>query len=114
MPFVIVHPRYRDILARSGLASAADFLACAGEPICLREDRRVERVALDENLTGYLKKETRVLFRERLSSWWGGYGWSSKSVREGIVLGELARAGIGCPTVLALGEEDGQAFLLLK
>ena len=84
MTFVIVNPRYRDALARCGLASAGDFLACAGEPVCIREDRRVERVALHENLIGYLKKETRILQRERLSSWWSGYGWSSKSVREGI------------------------------
>jgi tRNA A-37 threonylcarbamoyl transferase component Bud32 len=114
MPFVIVNPRYRDALARRGLASAADFLTCAGAPVCIRQDRRVDRVALDDVLTGYLKKETRVLFRERLSSWLGGYGWSSKSVREGIVLGELGRAGVACPMVVALGEEGGQAFVLLK
>jgi tRNA A-37 threonylcarbamoyl transferase component Bud32 len=114
MSFVIVNPRYRDLLAQSGLASPADFLACAGAPVCIRADRRVDRIHLAENLVGYLKKETRILWRERLSSWWGGYGWTSKSVREGIVLGEVAYAGIGCPTVIAIGEEDGQAFVLLK
>jgi len=96
MPFVIVNPRFRDLLAQSGLASAADFLACAGEPVCIRAERRVERVVLAENLIGYLKKETRILLpRTSLSSWWGGYGWSSKSVREGIVLGNSpARASV--------------------
>jgi tRNA A-37 threonylcarbamoyl transferase component Bud32 len=114
MAFVVVNPRYRNVLARSGLASAGDFLACAGEPVCLRADRRVERVVLGGNLIGYLKKETRILGRERLSSWWSGYGWTSKSVREGMVLGEVGAAGIACPVVLALGEEHGQAFVLLK
>ncbi len=114
MTFVEINPKYRDALAQAGLASAADFLACAGEAVCIRADRCVERVVLSENLVGYLKKETRILLRERLSSWWGGYGWSSKSVREGMVLGEVGRAQIGCPTVMALGEDGGQAFVLLK
>src|SRR5262245_53929653 len=107
MSFVIVNPRYRDPPAQSGLARPADFLACAGAPVCMRADRRVDRIHLAENLVGYLKKETQILWRERLSSWWGGYGWTSKSVREGIVLGEVAHAGIGCPTVIAIGEDDG-------
>ncbi len=114
MAFVEINPKYRDMLARAGLASASDFLACAGESVCVRPERRVDRVMLSDNLVGYLKKETRILLRERLTSWWGGYGWSSKSVREGIVLGELGREKIGCPTVLALGEDAGQAFVLLR
>ena len=100
MSFVIVNPRYRDALAQAGLASAADFLACAGEPVCFREDRQVERVSLTDDLTGYLEEGKRIHLRERLSSWWDGYGWTSKSVREGIVLGEVASAGVGCPTVI--------------
>jgi tRNA A-37 threonylcarbamoyl transferase component Bud32 len=114
MAFVEINPKYRDLLAEAGFACAADFLARSGEPISIREDRRVERVALTDDFAGYLKKETRILIRERLSSWAGGFGWSSKSVREGMVLGELARAGVGCPVVLALGEAEGQAFVLLK
>lgn len=114
MSFVEINPKYRDMLAQAGLSSADDFLACAGESVSIRDDRRVELVVLPDNLRGYLKKETRILFRERVSSWWRGFGWTSKSIREAIVLGELAKAGIGCPEVLALGEANGQSFVLLK
>lgn len=113
MAFVDVHPKYRDWLAEAGLSSAADFLACAGEPVCVREDRRVDRVMIGP-MAAYLKKETTIRLRERISSWWSGYGWASKSVREGMVLEELASADVAAPMVLALGEENGQAFVLIR
>lgn len=114
MEFVEINPEYRDALAELGLASAGDFLSCAGELYSRRPERRVERVLLGGGLVGYLKRETTILLRERLTSWFGGFGWTSKSIREALVLRALADAGIGCPTILALGESGGQAFVLLK
>jgi tRNA A-37 threonylcarbamoyl transferase component Bud32 len=114
MSYLEINPLYHDTIAEAGLASVADFLACEGEPVRVRANRRVERIALPDGTIAYLKKESHIPLRERLVSWWSGYGWMSKSVREGAVLGDLTRNAIGCPTILALGEDAGRAFVLLK
>jgi tRNA A-37 threonylcarbamoyl transferase component Bud32 len=62
----------------------------------------------------YLKKEHRVSWRDRLAHAWLGFGWVSKSLREGRMLRQVERAGIGCPRALAWGEADGRAFLLVR
>ena len=66
------------------------------------------------SVEAYLKTDRRIPFRDRWMSWWAGYGAAAKSVREGRVLQQLREAGIGCPEVLALGEDDNEAFVLLK
>lgn len=114
MGFLEIHPKYRAVLRQAGLRTASDFLAAAGTDVNIRPERRVQRLDLGGGLVAYLKKETRIWFRERLGSWWSGFGWTSKSVREAFVLGELTRENVGCPLVLALGEESGQAFVMLK
>jgi tRNA A-37 threonylcarbamoyl transferase component Bud32 len=43
-----------------------------------------------------------------------GFGWVSKSVREGRLLRQLEAAGIGCPQAIAQGEHAGRAFVLLR
>src|SRR6476659_3957800 len=113
MAFVEKNPRYDDLLRHAGLETADDFLGAAGEPVNLRAGRQVQRLVLAGDVIGYLKKE-RVRPRDRWMSWWAGYGGVAKSVREGLVLQQVAAAGVGCPAVLALGERKGEAFVLLK
>jgi tRNA A-37 threonylcarbamoyl transferase component Bud32 len=71
-------------------------------------------VATAQQLGVYLKKEHRVRWRDRLAHWCLGYGWVSKSTREGQMLRQVERAGIGCPRALAWGEDDGRAFLVVR
>jgi tRNA A-37 threonylcarbamoyl transferase component Bud32 len=71
-------------------------------------------IATAQQLGVYLKKEHRVRWRNRLANWCLGYGWVSKSTREGQMLRQVEGAGIGCPRALAWGEDDGRAFLVVR
>ncbi len=113
MSFVEVHPEYRDALARLGLTAAADFLRLQGTIQGGHPDRHVVQVTVGGDPC-FLKKEHRVSWRDRLAHWWRGFGWISKSTREGRLLRRLEAAGIGCPRALAHGEADGRAFLLMR
>lgn len=117
MSWVSIHPEHEQDFKRLGLETAADFLCLQGVILGGHPDRHVRRVELLREwgppLVAYLKREHRVRLRDRLASVWAGLGWSSKSAREARILQEAARAGIGCPRVLAFGEETGQAFLLV-
>src|SRR5207244_7864122 len=62
----------------------------------------------------YLKREHRVLWRDRLRSAAAGFGFASLAVREDRTLTALRTAGVACPEWMAAGEDDhGRAFLLL-
>jgi tRNA A-37 threonylcarbamoyl transferase component Bud32 len=112
--FVERCPEHADLLDEAGLVHVDEFLHCVGDVVQHRPNRQVHRVSLAGRATGYLKTDRKIPLRDRWMSWWAGYGAVSKSVREGRVLQQLREAGIGCPQVLALGEDDGEAFLLLK
>src|SRR5436305_1791168 len=107
MAFVEITPRYRAALAREGLATAADFLRLGGVITCGHPDRNVARLELGgagERLGVFLKREHRVPWRDRWANAWAGFGFVSKSRREGVLLRQLASAGVGCPEVIAVGE----------
>lgn len=113
MSFVEMHPEYRDALASIGLSAAEDFLRLQGSILGGHPDRHVLQVSLDIG-QGFLKKEHRVDWRDRLAHAWRGFGWISKSTREGRLLRQLEAAGVGCPVAIAHGEAEGRAFLLLR
>jgi tRNA A-37 threonylcarbamoyl transferase component Bud32 len=117
MAVLDVNPRFRDVLAGHGLATAEAFLQLPGVIFCGHPDRHVVQVTLGQGpaaVTAFLKKEHRVPRRDRLVNAWAGFGLVSKSRREFVLLRALREAGIGCPEPVAAGEEDtGKAFLLL-
>jgi tRNA A-37 threonylcarbamoyl transferase component Bud32 len=113
MAFVEILPPYRVALAGRGFTSARAFLDWTGVILSGHPSRHVLRVRTG-NASFILKKEHRVPLRDRLGSAWAGFGWSSKSVREARLLERLRDAGVPCPEVVALGEDGGQAFLLLR
>lgn len=114
---VVVHPRYRQWLAKCGLASAESFLALAGEVVCGHPDRHVARVELHAGVkarVAFLKREHLVGRRTRWRNWRAGFGWVSRCEREAVTLKRLEEAGLPGPQWVAYGEHDGQAFLLVE
>lgn len=89
-----------------------------GEIVSGHADRHVVRVILGQGrrrFVAYLKREHRVRLRDRFSSWWAGYGWVSKSVREARVLAELRKANIPVPHCLGAREDaSGRACVLIR
>jgi tRNA A-37 threonylcarbamoyl transferase component Bud32 len=119
MPRILaVNPRYRDLLASSGLKRVEDFLELRSVVISGHPNRNVGRVTLGSGpnaVQTFLKREHRVLGRDYFSSWRAGFGWVSRSVREARLLAALRQASVGCPEVIAVGEDGaGRAFLLLR
>ena len=115
--FVVVHPRYRQWLAKCGLVSPESFLAVVGEVVCGHPDRHVARVELHAGVkprVAFLKREHLVGRRTRLRNWRAGFGWVSRCEREAITLRRLEEAGLPGPQWVAYGEHDGQAFLLVE
>jgi len=113
MSLLEVHPEEGDTLAKLGLASAADFLRLQGVIQGGHPDRHVLQLTVGI-LPCFLKKEHRVSWRDRIGHWWRGFGYVSKSTREGRLLQCLEAAGVDCPRALAHGEAEGRAFLLLR
>lgn len=117
MSWVQIHPRYQEYFHHCGLRFAGDFLRLPGVVLCGHPDRHVVLVNLepgDSSFGMFLKKEHRVPWCERLVSYRAGFGFVSRSAREARQLELLRQAGIGCPEALAVGEENDQAFLLLR
>src|SRR5437763_16512805 len=98
-----IKPQYAAMLAAHGLKNANDFVELDGPIISGHPDRHVRRVTIGGEAY-YLKREHRVPFRERLSSYLGGFGFVSVSVREARVLYALSDAGISVPECAAVGE----------
>lgn len=112
-PFIEVHPSMRDDLQAMGLTSPAAFLNLPGEIVSGHPDRHVMRVVLPDGRICFLKKEHRSRWKDRWANWRAGFGWSSKSVREGRLLQQAERFKIG-PPWLAFGEDGRErAFLLI-
>src|SRR5262249_21421561 len=76
--FVEVHPQYRDFLKQLGMREAEDFLSLPAIIVSGHPDRNVARVKLGSGpslITGYLKREHRLPWRDRLTNAWAGFGW---------------------------------------
>jgi tRNA A-37 threonylcarbamoyl transferase component Bud32 len=113
-----INPAYEDLLREAGLTRAEDFLSLADTIVSGHPGRQVSRVTLGsgpEAVNGFLKKEHRVPWKERLANAWAGFGPVSKSWREAETLRVLRPYFPGCPEWIAAGEApDGRAFLLLR
>lgn len=97
-----------------GLNTPDAFLELPGEIVSGHPDRHVMRVELPDGHICFLKKEHRVRWKDRFENWRAGFGWCSKSVREGRMLSELEVHRIGTPASLAFGEDGrGRAFVLV-
>ncbi len=144
MAWVEIMPPFEALFRRHGMESAASFLGWIGVLVNHHRHRQVEQVAfsplppgegpgvrvkhqppdalpspptpLPEGEGGkfYLKKQSAVTWHERFRNAWAGFGWCSTAVREGATLQALRRAGVSCPEVAALGEDDRQAFVLMR
>jgi tRNA A-37 threonylcarbamoyl transferase component Bud32 len=118
MSFVEVNPRYQGFLEEQGLVHADEFLALSGHVVRSHADRQVVRVRLGNGaaaFTAFLKREDRVAWKDRLANACSGFGFVSKSYREAGLLRSLQRAGVGCPEMVAAGEDaDGHAFVLVR
>jgi heptose I phosphotransferase len=113
MGFMTINPRYRDLLARHGLTCAERLAALPGLIVTGHPGRHVARVTIGDDIA-YLKREHRVLWRDRLRSAAAGFGFASLAVREARTLTALRAAGVACPEWIAAGEDgQGRAFLLL-
>lgn len=122
--FVHIAPHYADVLRRNGLCSAADFLRVQAPIVSGHPDRHVLLVELHADtgarndsgvkLVAYLKKEHCVGWRARWKNAWAGFGMVARSTREAVHLRAVERAGILCPEVMAWGEAEGQAFVMLR
>jgi tRNA A-37 threonylcarbamoyl transferase component Bud32 len=102
-------------LAAAGLSAWTALVErSSGTLVSRHASRDVLRFPLGDGWA-FLKRQYRVGWRERLASWWAGFGWVSRSRREWRVLHALQTAGVGCPEPLAVGESaDGRAFLLVN
>lgn len=118
MASVLAEPEYRELLREQGLTTCAAVTALPAVVIGCHPDRHVARVLVGAGaaaVPAFLKHERRVSWTDRLKNWWAGFGFVSKSVREARSLRALRAAGVGCPEVMACGEEErGGAFLLVR
>jgi hypothetical protein len=118
MAFLEINPFYEALCRRLGLTTVEAFLRLPGVVVTGHPDRHVARVTLDEGpgaIHGFLKRQHRVRFKERLGNALQGFGFVSKSAREAAVLQRARAAGVSCPDWIALGEDlPGCAFLLLR
>lgn len=114
----VVHPRYRQWLAKCGLTNAAAVLSLVGEVVGGHANRHVRVVSLNSGNVerqAYLKREHRVGWRVRLKNRLAGFGAVSRSEREAMMLGQLEAAGLPAPQWLAYAEDStGKAFLLVE
>ncbi len=114
--WVEVNPDFIESFEALGLETPDQFLELEGEVVSGHPDRHVVRVNLPRfSRTFYLKKQHAVMWREKLRNWLAGFGWISRSEREGITLKQLTAAGLSCPRWAAFGVDGiGRAFLLVE
>jgi tRNA A-37 threonylcarbamoyl transferase component Bud32 len=113
MGLLSINLRYCDLLARHGLTCAERLAALPGVIVSGHPGRHVARVAVGDQVA-YLKREHRILWRDRLRSAAAGFGFASLAVREARTLTALRTAGVACAEWMAAGEDNhGRAFLLL-
>jgi tRNA A-37 threonylcarbamoyl transferase component Bud32 len=116
-----IAPGYRSVFRRLGLTDPEAFLELPGAAphiVSGHPDRHVVRVQFGsgaERLTAFLKREHRVTWRTRLANVLAGFGFVSRSVREGRTLQVLQRENLPGPFWLAAGEDSrGRAFVLVR
>ncbi|MCE9532747.1 MAG: lipopolysaccharide kinase InaA family protein, partial [Planctomycetes bacterium] len=113
-PRLTLQPEFRDRFATLGLTTPAAFFALPGEIVSGHPDRHVMRVKLEDGRFAFLKREHRIRTKQRWHNWRDGFGWVSRSVREGKMLRRLGQKGLPVPKWLAYGEDnEGRAFLLV-
>ncbi len=114
----VVHPRYRQWLAKCGLTNPDAVLSLVGEVVGGHANRHVRIVTLNSGnieRQAYLKREHRVGWRVRFKNRLAGFGAVSRSEREAMMLSQLETAGLPAPQWLAYGEDaNGKAFLLVE
>lgn len=101
------------VFANCGLACARDFLNLPGVVVSGHVGRNVSRVRIGDEVC-YLKREHRVRWRDRWRNMLEGFGPVSISKREADVLFHLELRSLPGPKCLAVGEVDGQAFVLVE
>ena len=112
--WVQTHGQVAGWLTGLGLTRADDYLQLPGEVVSGHVSRHVMHVRLGVR-SCYLKREHAIRWRDQWSSWWAGFGWVSKSEREGRVLWQLEHAVLPAPRCLAFGQDGrGRAFLLVE
>jgi tRNA A-37 threonylcarbamoyl transferase component Bud32 len=114
MATLLINPRYAMHLWHQGLRTVPDFLAYAHGTVVGGHPTRDVSFVQFAGLRGFLKRQFRLPWKDKLASWWAGFGWVSKSVREWRILQELRNHGIGCPEPLAVGDDGKQAFLMVR
>ena len=95
-----------------GMPSLRELLELPGVVVSGHVGRNVSRVVLGDE-TAYIKREHRVRWRDRIRSLLDGFGPVSISEREYRVIRRLREHGLPAPQLLARGEVDDRAFLLL-
>lgn len=95
-----------------GTPSPREFLQLPGVVVSGHIGRNVSRVLFGDEIA-FLKREHRVRLRDRFRSLLDGFGKASLSQREFLVIRRLREHGLPAPQLLANGEADGQAFLLV-
>jgi len=104
---------YSTVLEQAGLVCFHHFFRMPGQELAsVHTAREAQRVCIGDRCA-YLKREWRITWRDRVQSWWYGYGPVSRSVREHLVLKDLVRHGFCVPPPMASGENGTCAFLLL-
>ena len=115
--FLVVHPRYRGWLARCGFSTPTAILDLPGEIVSGHPDRHVVRVSIRSGTgsrTVYLKREHHTGIRIRWKNARAGFGWVSRSEREGKTLETLEKIGLAAPQWIAYGADArGRSFLLV-
>ena len=115
--FLVVHPRYRGWLARCGFSTPTAILELPGEIVSGHPDRHVVRVSIRSGTgsrTVYLKREHHTGIRIRWRNARAGFGWASRSEREGNTLENLEKCGLAAPQWIAYGADaTGRSFLLV-
>jgi tRNA A-37 threonylcarbamoyl transferase component Bud32 len=113
MAWAEITPHDEPVCRQHGWQSADSFFALTGVLVNRHRHRQVEMVEADGNRF-FLKSEFAVTWRDRFRNAWSGFGWSSTAVREAKLLRALRKAGIGCPDLVACGEDQARAFVLLR
>ena len=121
MAWVEVVPGHAAPFRQRGWGSPAPFLEWTGILVNWHRRRQVEQVAIPNtsqfeprNSSYFLKKEFSVTWRERFRNVWHGFGWCATAVREAAILLAARQAGVACPEVVAFGEDERRAFVLVR
>lgn len=114
MATLLINPRYALHLWHQGLRAVPDFLTYAQGTVVGGHPTRDVSFVQFAGLRGFLKRQFQLPWKDPFASWWAGFGWVSKSVREWRILQELRNHGIGCPEPIAVGDDGHQAFLMVR